>query len=78
MNDLTELYVTGMLAALGMGYDSFVKKCAAPEKFLIEDLIKLSQVLEVDINLILALVVKQASKNVKQRNISHLLAQRNK
>jgi len=73
MNDLTDMYVTGMLAALGIGYDGFVNKCAAPEKFLIEDLIKLSQVIDVDINLILKIVLKQASKNVQPRDISHLL-----
>lgn len=73
MNDLTEMYVTGMLAALGIGYDGFVNKCAAPEKFLIEDIIKLSQVINVDIDLILKVIIKQASKNVKPRDISHLI-----
>lgn len=73
MNDLTDMYVTGMLAVLGIGYDGFVNKCAAPEKFVIEDLIKLSQAIDVDINVILKVVLKQATKNVKPKDISHLL-----
>lgn len=73
MDDLTNFYVTGLIAALGIGYDGFINKCSKPERFIIEDLVKLSQVLDVDIELILKVVVKQASKNVKKREISHLL-----
>ena len=73
MNDLTDMYITGLIAALGIGYDGFINKCASPEKFVIEDLVKLSQVIDVDINLIMKVVLKQATKNVKPRDISHLL-----
>lgn len=73
MVDLTDLYVTGLIAALGIGYDGFINKCNNPEKFLVEDLIKLSQLLNVDIDLILTVVKKQSIKNVKPRDISHLL-----
>lgn len=73
MSDLTDMYITGLINALGIGYDGFINKCASPEKFIIEDIVKLSQILNVDINLILSVVVRQAQKNVKPRNISHLL-----
>jgi hypothetical protein len=73
MVDLTSLYVTGLITALGIGYDGFINKCSHPEKFLIEDLVKLSQILDVELELILKVVIKQASKNVKKRDISHLL-----
>ncbi len=73
MNDLTDMYITGLIAALGIGYDGFINKCASPEKFVIEDLVKLSQVIDVDINLIMKVVLKQSTKNVKPRDISHLL-----
>ena len=73
MNDLMGMYVTGMLALLGIGYDAFVKKCASPEKFTMEDLIKLSQVLDVKIDKIMPVVLKQATKNVEAKDISHLL-----
>lgn len=73
MKELTDLYVTGLITALGIGYDGFINKCNHPEKFVMEDIVKLAQILDVDINLILAVVVKQAQKNVKPRSISHLL-----
>lgn len=73
MKDLTDMYVTGMITALGIGYDGFVNKCSSPEKFLVEDLVKLSNIIDVDINKILKVVLRQASKNVKTRDISHLL-----
>ncbi|WP_276348940.1 hypothetical protein [Daejeonella sp. JGW-45] len=74
MNDLTDMYITGLIAALGIGYDGFINKCAAPEKFVIEDLVKLSQIIDVDIDIIVKVVLKQAKKNVKSRDISHLLS----
>ena len=73
MSDLTDFYITGLIAAIGIGYDGFVNKCAHPEKFLIEDLVKLSQIIDVDINLILKVVLKTAQKNVKVKDISHIL-----
>lgn len=73
MKELTDLYVTGLITAIGIGYDGFINKCNSPEKFVMEDIIKLSQILDVEISLILAVIVKQAQKNVKPRNISHLL-----
>lgn len=74
MNDLTDMYITGLISALGIGYDGFINKCAAPEKFVIEDLVKLSQIIDVDIDIIVKVVLKQANKNVKSRDISHLLS----
>jgi len=38
-----------------------------------EDLIKLSQVLDVKIDKIMPVVLKQATKNVEAKDISHLL-----
>lgn len=73
MNDLTTTYVTGMTAVLGMGYDRFIKKCASPEKFTIEELKQLAYVLDVKFELIMKVVEKQAHKTFKPRDISHLL-----
>ncbi|MES2418318.1 MAG: hypothetical protein V4541_09025 [Bacteroidota bacterium] len=73
MKDLTDLYVTGLINALGIGYDGFINKCSFPERFVMEDIVKLSQLLDVDINLILKVIVKQAKANVKPRDISHLI-----
>ena len=73
MKDLTDLYVTGLITAIGIGYDGFINKCNNPEKFVMEDIIKLAQILDIDISLILSVILKQAQKNVKPRNITHLL-----
>ncbi|MDX3916937.1 MAG: hypothetical protein QHC79_25570 [Pseudosphingobacterium sp.] len=73
MKELTSTYITGLITSLGIGYDGFINKCAAPEKFVVEDLIKLSQILNVDIDLIMKVVLREAAKNVKKRDISHLL-----
>ena len=73
MKDLTGMYVTGLITALGMGYDGFVSKCNSPEKFVMEDIIKLANLTDVEINLILKVILRQGIKNVKKRDISHLL-----
>lgn len=70
MQDLTDMYITGLITVLGMGYDGFINKCASPEKFLVEDLVKLSKIIDVDINLIMKVVLKQAVKNVKPKDVS--------
>lgn len=77
MNDLTDMYITGLITVLGMGYDGFINKCAAPEKFLIEDLVKMSQIFDVDIDLIIKVVLNQATKKVKPKDISHFLSSQN-
>jgi len=73
MNDVAEMYVTGMFIVMGMGYDAFVSKCAAPEKFTVEELMQLSYVLDVKLELILKVVVKQGKVNFKPKDISHFL-----
>jgi hypothetical protein len=73
MSDLTGMYITGLITILGMGYDSFINKCMSPEKFVIEDLVKMSQIFDVDVNLITKVVLKDAIKNVKPKDVSHLL-----
>ncbi|MFN0293602.1 hypothetical protein [Pedobacter helvus] len=73
MDDLTDMYITGLITILGMGYDSFINKCTSPEKFVVEDLVKMSQVFDVDINLIMKVVLSQATKNVKPKDVSRFL-----
>jgi len=73
MSDLADMYITGMTKVLGIGYDGFVSKCSSPEKFVIGDLVKLSQILDVDIELIMKVVLKEAKKNVKPRDLNKIL-----
>ena len=73
MKDIVTMYPTGIVVALGINYGGYMAKCAAPEKFIMEDLIKLAQILNIDIELILKVVVKESLKNVEKKDIGHLL-----
>lgn len=73
MNDLGKIYVTGIVAALGIGYNGYVTKLASPEYFTIEDLLKLSDVTNTEFDLIWEVVKKEALKNHQKRDINHLL-----
>lgn len=65
MADLTKIgNTTDLKTILGMGFDTLVSRCAAPEKFIIADLVKLSQIANVDIDLIMKVVLKEAAENV--------------
>jgi hypothetical protein len=73
MSDLSEMNVTLLKEVLGMGFDGLIGKCAAPEKFVIRDLVKLSQVAKIDIDLIMKVVLKEAVKNVDPIDLEKLL-----
>lgn len=73
MKEIYGIYVTGMIAALGIGNEGYVSKFHNPEKFTIEDLLRLADVSETDFDLIWAVVKKEAMANHKKRNIDHLL-----
>ncbi len=65
MSDISKMSnVTALKTVLRMGFDGFVGKCAAPEKFVIRDLVKLSQLADVDIDLIMKVVIKEAAENI--------------
>ena len=72
MKDIITMYPTGIVAALGINYGGFMAKCAAPEKFVVEDIVKLSQILNIDFDLIWRVVIKESIDNVPKRDISHL------
>lgn len=74
MEDVSEIYSTGLIAALGMGHNGYVTKFNAPENFTIHDLLKLADVSNTDIQLILEVVLKQAQANYQKRDISTLVA----
>lgn len=73
MSDIGEMYVTGMIAALGIGNNGYVTKFNAPENFTVNDLLKLADITDTDIELIWQVVKKEAMKNYKKRDISNLL-----
>ena len=73
MSVVGEMYKTGLISALGIGHDGYVTKFSAPENFTVNDLLKLADITNTDIELIWNVVKKQATKNYKKRDISHLL-----
>jgi hypothetical protein len=77
MSDIGEMYMTGMIAALGIGNNGYVTKFNAPENFTINDLLKLADISNTDIELIWKVVKKQAMQNYKKRDISDLLGEEN-
>jgi len=77
MSEIGEMYVTGMIAALGIGNSGYVTKFNSPENFTVNDLLKLSDITNTDIELIWQVVKKQAKKNYTKRDISNLLQEEN-
>jgi hypothetical protein len=73
MSEIGEMYMTGMIAALGIGNNGYVTKFNAPENFTVNDLLKLADITNTDIELIWQVVKKQATKTYQKRDISNLL-----
>ena len=75
MSDIGEMYMTGMIAALGIGNNGYVTKFNSPENFTVNDLLKLADITNTDIELIWNVVKKQAVKSYEKRDISNLLGE---
>lgn len=74
MTDISDMYSTGLKKALGMGHDSFVTKFSDPGKFTVEDILKLSDISDVDKDIIWKRIVEETEANRTRHNISHLLS----
>ena len=75
MSDIGEMYVTGLIAALGIGNNGYVTKFDSPENFTVNDMLKLADITNTDVELIWQVVKKEAMKNYKKRDISNLLGE---
>lgn len=73
MADIGSMYKTGLIAAIGIGHDGYVTKFDSPENFTVNDLLKLADISNTDVDLIWEVVKKQAKKNYKKRDITHLI-----
>ena len=73
MTDISDMYSTGLKKALGMGHDSFVTKFTDPKKFTVEDILKLSDMSDVDKDIIWKKIVEEVESNRTTHDISHLL-----
>ncbi|MCW3118103.1 MAG: hypothetical protein JWM28_2185 [Chitinophagaceae bacterium] len=75
MSEVGDMYSTGLLAALGIGSNGYIAKFNAPEKFTVNDLLKLADITNTDVELIWQVVKKQATKSYKKRDISGLIGE---
>jgi hypothetical protein len=75
MSEIGSMYKTGLISALGIGHDGYVTKFNAPENFTVNDILKLADITNTDVELIWEVVKKQAKKNYKKRDISYLLSE---
>jgi hypothetical protein len=75
MSEVGNMYPTGLIPALGIGSNGYVTKFNAPENFTVNDLLKLADITETDVDLIWEVVKKQAKENYAKRDISHLLGE---
>jgi hypothetical protein len=73
MDDVGSMYKTGLISAMGIGHDGYVTKFSAPENFTVNDLFKLADITDTDVELIWEVVKRQANKSYKKRDINHLL-----
>jgi len=73
MSDIGSMYKTGLISALGIGHDGYVTKFDAPENFTVNDLLKLADIANTNVELIWQVVKRQAEKNYEKRDISYLL-----
>lgn len=72
MSEVGDMYPTGLISAMGIGTNGYVTKFNAPENFTVNDLLKLADITNTDIDLIWEVVKKQAMGNYIKRDISHL------
>jgi hypothetical protein len=69
MKDIKELSPTLVTKSLGVNHGRFIKKLYHPEEFTVKHLLALSKLLDLDIQLILNVILKQvnASSKIKKK-----------
>lgn len=73
MTDISDMYSTGLKKALGMGHDSFVTKFSDPKKFTVDDILRLSDISDVDENIIWKKIIEEVELSRPTHDISQLL-----
>lgn len=74
MTEVSEMYSTGLKKALRMGHDSFITKFSDPNKFTVEDILKLADITNVDKEIIWKFIVTEIEKERVKHNINDLLS----
>ncbi|MGV6946775.1 hypothetical protein [Sphingobacterium kyonggiense] len=77
MTEISDMYSTGLKKALGMGHDSFVTKFTEPEKFTVEDVLKLADITGLDKDIIWKKITEEVDSTRTKYDIGHLLSKSN-
>ena len=67
MKDIEKIYPTLVAKALRINHSRYIQKLYNPQEFTIQHLIALSNLLEMDIQLIWEVILKQISPSLKSR-----------
>lgn len=73
MREISSAYATGMPFALGMSYDTMVKRFHNPEQLTVDDLLTISDITETEIDVVIKVALNEAKRNHIKRDISNLL-----
>ncbi|AIM37239.1 hypothetical protein KO02_11470 [Sphingobacterium sp. ML3W] len=77
MREIQQEYSTGIQFALGLGYDTFIKRFRDPRSLTLEDLLNLADITDTDVKLLVEIALNEAKKNHICRDISELLPENN-
>ena len=65
MRDIEKLYPTAVAKSLKINHSRYIQKLYKPEEFTIKQLVALSNLLDLDIQLVLEVVIKQITPSLK-------------
>lgn len=64
MYDISELYPTKVIKLLGINSERYSVKLADPEKFTVSEVLRLAYILNIDPNLIIAVIQAETEKKI--------------
>ena len=67
MYEISKLYPTKIIRALGLNHGRYIAKLAKPEKFTISEIIRFSRLIGVDHHKVLEVILKEAVPNIIQK-----------
>jgi len=73
MKEISGAYATGMPFALGMGYETMIKRFHNPEQLTLDDLLTISDITDTEVEIVVKVALSEAKKNHIKRDISNLL-----
>lgn len=73
IREIQEEYSTGMQFALGLGYETFIKRFRDPRFLTLEDLLNCSDITETDVMELVKIAIAEAQNNHMKRDITNLL-----